>query len=147
MQATRETYRRKQGKDKLEGQEDCRKNLANLSQIGKVRRIVLPSGLTKRMLTFTPGEVAEVVGRNIHVIYRWWSKELLPVPVLKLYGGPPRCGVRNKLYTKNEMIALCRVFGPHQLETPYYRRDHEHVRKAIFEGIAAVRKKDGLIDG
>jgi hypothetical protein len=147
VQATRDSYRRRHPRagGKLEGQTDCRSNLAKLSEIGQVRRVVLPSGLTKRILTFTPEEVANVVMRNVHVIYRWWTKELLPTPVLKLYGGPARCGVRNKLYTKNEMIALCKAFGPHQAQTPYYRMDHTEVRERIFEEIAAVRYRDDLV--
>ncbi len=143
VQSTRDSYRRRHGGN-LMGQEDCRRNIANLSAIGQVRRVVLPSGLTKRMLTFSPQECADVVGRNIHVIYRWWTKELLPTPVLLLYGGPARCGVRNKFYTKNEMIALCKVFGPHQMQTPYYRMDHTEVRDQIWLGIEAVRDRDEL---
>lgn len=141
IQQVRESYRRNNGEVRSE---DCRKNLSKLASFGEKRTVIDAKGVEhKNVLCFVTEELANIIGRNTQVLYRWRTDEKWPETILTTKYGPQQVHVG--VYTEAEVRAMVEVFGEHQTRTPYYHgTSHAETREKLFDAIAAVRKKGVL---
>jgi hypothetical protein len=138
VRQVRESYRRNAG---IVRREDCRNR--DIVKYGEMREVIFPDGSTKRMKSFLTEELADLIGRNTQVLYRWRSDFKWPETVFKVKHGPK--SIELGVYVKDEVKALVEVFGAHQKETPYYHgKAHSATREKLFAAIAEVREKLGV---
>lgn len=145
IQQVRESYRKQREEQGLTVRnEDCRENLGLLPEIARLREVFLPDGRTDKRLTLTADEVADAMGRNTQVLYRWMNGEMFPRPLFQVIGHRGR---KQGIYLIEEVEALINVFGQHQEGSQYYRNYHTETRDRLFGAVAKVRKSMGVNDG
>lgn len=115
-------------------------NITRLSSFGTMREVVTPAGETRSMVCMTTQELAKVLFRTVHILYRWrqqgkWPKSVL---VTKVEGG-----TGTDVYSVPEVKAMVRVIGEHLTKTPYFHNTHTDTAKALSEAAEAVRNKEG----
>lgn len=125
IESTRGTYRAVNGG--LMDPSTCLDNLDDLGSYGTKRLL----RREKRVrVTFSIGELAIALNRRPEVVYRWVRSKILPQPNFILQ--EPLVGTHWFVYSMDQVRALVEVMGRHQLNTPYYRRDHNETRNDLF---------------
>lgn len=145
QQQVRESYRKTREENGLPvRQQDCRENIPLLVDTGEDRTVLLSSGEPITMSTFTVHELGVALERNKQVLYRWFSADLFPRPVV--CADTPR-NANQPVYTYDEAVALLTAFGEHQEVSQYYRKYHTKTTEALFAAVAGVRadlRKEGV---
>lgn len=139
IQQVRESYRRARLNEGLEVREDdCRKNIGLLPQIGQVREVRIDDERRVRRLTFTLDELAQAMCRNTQVVYRWIMTDMLPAPMFEARNQRNRW---QSIYLEDEVLAILNVFGKHQETSQYYRAFHTDTKVAVLAAVDDVRRK------
>lgn len=148
--ASRRSYRAKREADgaSVRQDEDCRDRLPELASYGQMRDVTL-DGKIVMVRTFRAEEFAQVVGRSLNVVYRWFSRGLAPKPVL-------RCGHAYRdergrimpamVYVAAEVEAMVQVFGEHQKTSQYFRDVHTETQDRMRAAVDEVRRELGIED-
>ncbi len=120
----------------------CLTVLPELHTYGDRRSVVFPDGREDELHTFTTDELADVIGRNVQVLYRWRQDGRWPFPTL-LCRDVTRIPVF--VYSLEEVRAIIEIFGRHQERTPYYHRKHHgELRAGIFAATRAALAAIGI---
>lgn len=139
IQQVRESYRRARISEGLPVREDdCRKNISLLPQIGQVRDVRIDDDHRVRRLTFTLDELAQSMCRNTQVVYRWIMTGMLPSPMFEARNQRNRW---QSVYLEDEVTAILQVFGKHQETSQYYRAFHTETRDVMLATVDEVRRK------
>ena len=135
----RDTYRRQRMEQGLPVRtSDCRENIGDLDMIGEERMVVLKSGEEVDMLTFTVAELAKALERSQQVMYRWFTADQFPRPVVQAMVPTNH---QQPVYSFEEAKALLNVFGEHQEESQYYRKVHTATRDKLYAAVALIRNR------
>jgi hypothetical protein len=140
LQRARQTQfetRRAAGLEVREG-EDCRRNLPMLASLALMREIEHKGTVLGSVKTVTNDELAQALGRDPQVLYRWMGKDMLPRPVFEARND------RNRLqavFTLDEANAIVNVFGEHQETSLYFRSTHTETIRRLNQAVALARQK------
>lgn len=97
-------------------------------------------------------ELAAILGRTSGLVRSWARDGRLPAPLIAAtvmfsrdYEHKKSVHVPQKkmAYSVLEVQAIIRVLGAHFDECTYYRKDHEHVKRALHEAISNARRING----
>lgn len=116
------------------------RNISRLSSFGAVREVVTPSGDVRKIVCLTTQELAKVLFRTAHILYRWRQQGKWPKPVLVT---KVESGTGTDVYSLPEVREMVRVIGDHLTKTPYFHNTHVETAKALHEAAEAVRQKEG----
>lgn len=103
--------------------------IGSLRDLGKYRDV----GRSRKIMTFTTGELAKVIGYNAQIIGRWVRDGRLPDPIL--VAGHLR------VYDTAEVRAIIWVLVEHLKKTVYYRSDHHGTRARMTTMVTQARNK------
>ncbi|MFP3433580.1 hypothetical protein SB781_27750 [Paraburkholderia sp. SIMBA_061] len=140
LQRARQTQfesRRASGFEVREG-EDCRRNLPMLDALAKKRGIEQNGVTIGSAKMITSDQLAQVLGRDLQVLYRWMHGGMLPRPLVEARNE------RNRLqsyYTLDEARAIVTFFGEHQQTSLYFRSTHIDTILRIKQAVALARQK------
>ena len=122
----RDNYRKKAWGD-TEVTNPVRWNLSTLNQFGAIRKV---DGT--RCRTFTVPEIVQVLVRSVSIYRRWIALQQVPPPTYGTYDGP--------VYKLAEAEAIVTVLAGHFDQFGYYRQDHTHTKRSLWEHYWLVHK-------
>ena len=105
----------------------------NWRPYGTEREVILPSGDIETCLTFTMGELSELMGRGQNWVVRSVSNGVWPRPDITIAGAN---GATSRfVYTEQQARELLKVFATHEKSFSYYRASHRKTRTALFNAM------------
>lgn len=142
----RESLRMKRGKQKDHVAHISHIDDATLKMIGRERLMI--DGTLSGDPTFTIEESAKALGDyETQTVRRWIDDGLFPDMkrkahvVINTARGPRN--IISKVYTWDEMKALCITFHAHQKECDYYTKLHESMKMKLFSTVHSLRTGKG----
>lgn len=128
------SYRKQNGFTK----KDCRKNIKNISKIGKLRYVHTRTA-AKEILCFTMSELAELINNKPLTVFRMHADGRLPLPKTRLY-YKVQASRTDKVYTAEEAEIIATIIGEHQSKYSHYRTSHTETMVKLKSAINAYRK-------
>lgn len=81
--------------------------------------------------------LADLLQISYQTLWRSLTAETIPAPILVT-----RMGKRELLvYHQDEVRVIITIIAEHKRQFSYYRKDHHHTRKKLFDGIATIRQE------
>jgi hypothetical protein len=128
------TYRKAKGVEL----DSCLKSLSFFEKLAKTERVRLPNKREKNWAVMNVPMASSALQQYYSTVWRWIERGQFPAPVLRPLDRD------EKVYHVDEVRVFIEEIGKHMQKVAYYRRDHEEVRKRIFDRIGRVRRKLGM---
>jgi len=122
---------------------DPKEVLANVRARAVRRDVIFPDGTTRKRMVLTTEELAEAIGRKVHILYRWRQVGKWPHGILHIRS---RTGNPKQVYSLEEARAMVGVLTTQLGGALYYHSSRQEVRNMLFAAVAEVRHKEGLTD-
>lgn len=135
-------------KRKADSRASYRKNTANFESVSPLRSLDYYATLAEQLpveyngRTFTTScikvtALADLLQTSYQSLWRSLTAGSIPSPVLVT-----RMGKRELLvYTQDEVRVIITIIGEHKRQFSYYRKDHHHTRKRLFDEVTKIRNQ------